>query len=95
MSLPARITAVVNAGTVLSGDLAGPVATDADTVVWEGTTITEIGRRAQLADRLSGADRVIDANGATVAPGLVDIMANGQAVYKPYPVRSGRSGGGG
>jgi enamidase len=72
MSLPARITAVVNAGTVLSGDLAGPVATDADTVVWEGTTITEIGRRAQLADRLSGADRVIDANGATVAPGLVD-----------------------
>ena len=32
---------------------------------------------------------------AHVAPGLVDIMANGQALYKPYPVRSGRSGGGG
>lgn len=32
---------------------------------------------------------------ARVAPGLVDIMANGQALYKPYPVRSGRSGGGG
>lgn len=67
---PAKGKLVVrNIGLLLSGDLARPVL-DADAIVCVDGRIREVGRLAELdAD---GADTVIDANGTTVAPGLVD-----------------------
>ncbi len=58
-----------NIGLVLSGDLAAPVL-DADTVVAEGGRIAAVGREADLDTE--GADRVIDAKGTALAPGLID-----------------------
>lgn len=64
--------AVVGAGTVLSGDMHAPVVEDADTVVCEGGLITAVGRAADLREQVGGADVVVDAQGSTVAPGLID-----------------------
>lgn len=81
--------AVVNAGTVLSGDLATPVIEGATTVVIVDGVIAQVGatsdasaaaRPAQgsvgssmtLAAMVETADRVVDVQGATVAPGLID-----------------------
>lgn len=64
--------AVVNAGTVLSGDLARPVLDGANTVVCRDAVIEGVGARSELAGLVEGADRVVDAQGATVAPGLID-----------------------
>lgn len=64
--------AVVGAGTVLSGDMHAPVVEDADTVVCEGGLITAVGRAADLQEQVGGADVVVDAQGSTVAPGLID-----------------------
>ena len=59
-------TAVVNIGTLFSGDLAKPIA-DADSL------LIEAGRIAAIGDvDGAGADRIIDVNGATVGPGLID-----------------------
>jgi len=58
-----------NIGLMLSGDLAAPVL-DADTVIAEGGRIAAVGREADLD--VSGAARVIDAKGTTLAPGLID-----------------------
>jgi enamidase len=67
--------AVLGAGTVLSGDVVTPVVAGADTVVSQGGIITALGARASdpaLAAAVRTADVVVDANGATVAPGLID-----------------------
>lgn len=64
--------AVTNAGTVLSGDLMSPVVADADTVLTEDGLITAVGRRADLAGQVEAADVVVDAQGSTLAPGLID-----------------------
>ncbi|WP_432047177.1 amidohydrolase family protein [Streptomyces asiaticus] len=64
--------AVVDAGTVLSGDHRTPLIADADTVVSEDGTIVAVGRRGDLATLVDTAEVVIDANGSTVAPGLID-----------------------
>lgn len=61
--------AIVNIGCLLSGDLARGVL-DADTLLCRDGKIAGIGRRNAL--ELAGADVVIDAQGATVAPGLID-----------------------
>ena len=65
MSEP-RTTAIVNIGTMFTGDLAQPIA-EADSLGIEAGRIVAIGD-VSAAD----ADRVIDAHGATVGPGLID-----------------------
>ena len=62
-----RRTAVVNIGTLVTGDLARPVI-EVDRLLIEDGRIIRIGSGQAPAD----ADRVIDANGATVGPGLID-----------------------
>jgi len=63
-------TAIINIGTLLSGDWRVPLI-DADTVVTDGGLISWVGAAAD-ADELESCDVVIDAAGATVAPGLID-----------------------
>ncbi|MBJ3778643.1 amidohydrolase family protein [Acuticoccus mangrovi] len=60
---------VHNIGLLLSGRMEEPIL-DADCVIAENGRITQVGRAADL-DR-DGADLVIDANGVTLAPGLID-----------------------
>lgn len=66
------VLAVVGAGTVLSGDHTSPTVNGADTVLCADGMITAVGRRADLAAAVTAADVVVDANGATLAPGLID-----------------------
>ena len=63
----AQRTAVVNIGTLVTGDLRQPVL-DAETLLIEDGLIASIG----FAEGHEDADQVIDANGATVGPGLID-----------------------
>src|SRR5690606_12273260 len=58
-----------NIGTLLSGDLARPVL-DADTIVAVDGRIAGVGK-AEAVDT-GGATKVIDAQGTTLAPGLID-----------------------
>ena len=71
MMKPAAGTKLVirNIGVLLSGDLQRPIL-DADTVVVKDGRIAAIGREKELD--VDGATRVIDANGTTLAPGLID-----------------------
>ncbi|GLY70353.1 amidohydrolase family protein [Amycolatopsis taiwanensis] len=64
--------AVVGAATVLSGDITAPVVPEADTVICRDGAITAVGRRADLAGEIASSATVVDAQGATVAPGLID-----------------------
>lgn len=66
------VLAVVGADTVLSGDFESPVLPGVDTVISENGAISAIGRREDLAAAVAAADVVVDANGATLAPGLID-----------------------
>lgn len=61
---------VRNIGTIVTGDLANPVQ-EADTLVAEDGVITAIGGSDLARDRLAG-DTVLDANGTTLAAGLID-----------------------
>lgn len=61
--------AIVNIGTVVTGRLDQPVM-EADAILMTGGRIAAIGRRSELD--LEPADLVIDAGGATLAPGLID-----------------------
>jgi enamidase len=58
-----------NIGLVLSGAMESPIL-DADTIIAENGKITGIGRAKDLD--AEGATTIIDANGTTVAPGLID-----------------------
>src|SRR5882757_1204936 len=58
-----------NIGLLLSGDLDHPIL-DADTVVAVGDRIVAVGREKDVDT--SGATTTIDANGVTLAPGLID-----------------------
>src|SRR5258708_32298131 len=58
-----------NIGLLLSGMLEKPIL-DADTIVAENGKITAIGRAKDVDT--SGATTIVDANGTTVAPGLID-----------------------
>lgn len=64
--------AVVGAGTILSGDFQAPLIADADTVISHGGVISAIGKAHDLAAEIERAEVVVDANGATLAPGLID-----------------------
>lgn len=59
--------AITNIGALVSGDLERGVL-DADTVICQDGTIARVGRGLGPA----GADVVVDAQGATVTPGLID-----------------------
>ena len=58
-----------NIGLMLSGALEKPIL-DADTIVAENGKITAIGRFKDV--NTEGATTIVDANGTTVAPGLID-----------------------
>src|ERR1700710_1531370 len=58
-----------NIGLLLSGMLEKPIL-DADTIVAENGKITAIGRAKDVD--AAGATTIVDANGTTVAPGLID-----------------------
>src|SRR4030081_2685744 len=60
---------VRNIGLLLSGALEKPIL-DADTIVAENGKITAIGRLKDVDTE--GATTIVDANGTTVAPGLID-----------------------
>ncbi|MGH9135705.1 MAG: amidohydrolase family protein [Acidimicrobiales bacterium] len=64
-SLPPA-TAIVNIGTLLTGDAATPYG-DADSLLVDDGRIAQVGDVGRTA-----AKRVIDVGGATVAPGLID-----------------------
>src|SRR5260370_32170105 len=62
-------TAIVNIGDSHRGDLAGtPIAGDA--ITCEGPTITWIGNSSAV--RHDAFDVILDANGSTALPGLID-----------------------
>lgn len=65
---PTRLV-IRNIGLLLSGDLSKPIL-DADTVVAEDGRITAIGREKDVDTE--GATTLIDANGTTLTPGLID-----------------------
>src|SRR5258705_11774927 len=58
-----------NIGLILSGAMEKPIL-DADTIVAENGKITAIGRAKDV--NAEGATTIVDANGTTVAPGLID-----------------------
>src|SRR6266403_1860883 len=58
-----------NIGLVLSGAMEKPIL-DADIIVAENGKITAIGRARDV--NAEGATTIVDANGTTVAPGLID-----------------------
>jgi enamidase len=61
------ILAIRNIGTLVSGDLATGIL-DADTILCSGGVISHIGKGLDV----SKADVVVDAQGTTVIPGLID-----------------------
>ncbi|MCC7319663.1 MAG: amidohydrolase family protein [Rubellimicrobium sp.] len=69
-SAAAGRTHIRNIGLMLGGDLAQPVL-DADSLLLDGGTIARIGRAADMPAPGPG-DRVIDAQGCAVCPGLID-----------------------
>jgi enamidase len=65
---PAKLV-IRNIGLMLSGDIARPIL-DADAILAIGGRIAAIGRARDLD--MEGAATTIDANGVTLAPGLID-----------------------
>src|SRR5215468_4764478 len=61
--------AIVNIGTIVSGDLTAPFARG-DTIITEGDRIVAVGTAA--AREVEACDVVIDADGTTAIPGLID-----------------------
>jgi dihydroorotase-like cyclic amidohydrolase len=62
-------TAIVNIGTIVSGDWQSPFA-QGDAIVMDAGRIASVGTAS--ATDVESADVVIDAAGATVIPGLID-----------------------
>lgn len=61
--------AITNLGTIVSGDLERPVL-EGDSILTEGGKIKAIGKRKDL--NIEGAGVLIDADGMTAIPGLID-----------------------
>ena len=61
-------TAIVNIGTIVSGDYSSPFASG-DTIVMADGKIESVGAAAKAVE---SCDVVIDANGTTAIPGLID-----------------------
>ncbi|RZL68963.1 MAG: amidohydrolase, partial [Rhodococcus sp. (in: high G+C Gram-positive bacteria)] len=64
--------AIVNIGTVISGDYENPLVAGADTILASDGVITAVGRRQDLEAEVNAAAVTVDAVGTTVAPGLID-----------------------
>ncbi len=64
--------ALIRAGAVFSGDIAVPQVEGADTVVARDGIIAAVGSETDLADEVAASDVVVDVDGSTVAPGLID-----------------------
>lgn len=62
-------TAIVNIGTIVSGDWREPIV-PGDTIILDGETIASVGTAS--AQDLKGCDLVVDANGVTACPGFID-----------------------
>src|SRR5262245_9080290 len=62
-------TAIVNIGTIVSGDWRQPFV-QGDSILMAGGKIAEVGNVP--ADDVASCDVVIDADGATAIPGLID-----------------------
>jgi enamidase len=62
-------TAIVNLGTIVSGDLGEPLRAG-DTIITDDDRITQVGTAS--AGAVEACDVVIDAGGATAIPGLID-----------------------
>ena len=69
MSDSAQKLVIRNIGLMLSGKMEAPIY-EADCIIAYAGKIVEWGREADM--NLEGADTVIDANGVTLAPGLID-----------------------
>src|ERR671937_2697589 len=69
---PMASLAITNAGLILSGDLTRPVVEAADSLICRDGKIAAIGLRDALEGDIGAAERVLDAQGTTVAPGLID-----------------------
>ena len=65
---PQRLV-IKNIGLVLSGAMEHPIL-DADTILAVDGRISAVGRAKDID--MEGATTIIDANGTTVAPGLID-----------------------
>ena len=61
--------AITNLGTIVTGDIDQPLA-DGDTIIIRDEQIVAVGRRRDLAPE--SAAILVDANGMTAMPGLVD-----------------------
>jgi enamidase len=61
--------AIVNIGTIVTGDLKEPLA-EGDTIITDGDRIRRVGSAA--AAEVESCDLVIDADGTTAIPGLID-----------------------
>jgi len=61
--------AIVNLGQIVSGDLGEPLSAG-DTIVIEGERIATVGSASAAA--VEGADVIVDADGMTAIPGLID-----------------------
>ncbi|KAA0099720.1 amidohydrolase [Mycolicibacterium sp. P1-18] len=64
--------AITNAATVLSGDYQHPLVDGADTVIADEGIVVAVGKREDLEAQVGAAEVTIDANGTTIAPGLID-----------------------
>lgn len=61
---------IINIGSIISGDIASPLVTEADTILVENGFISRIGLRKDID--VPDDARIVDALGSTVAPGLID-----------------------
>jgi len=68
-STPTTKLLIRNIGLILSGDLAHPIL-DANTVIAVNGKITSVGKEKDLDT--TNATTTVDANGSTLAPGLID-----------------------
>ncbi len=64
--------AVTNIGTIFTGDYRDPIHGGADTILVRDGLISEIGVGADLSSFVDDCEVVLDAQGSTVAPGLID-----------------------
>ncbi|WP_229400823.1 amidohydrolase family protein [Micromonospora okii] len=77
--------AVTRIGTLFSGIMEKPLISGADTVLCRDGAIAAIGSAADLAAEITNADQVLDVDGATVAPGLID--SHGHVTIGDYTPR--------
>jgi enamidase len=68
-------TLIANIGSLVTGDIDAPIA-DADSILIEDGRIAAIGRGLTADAGAGGPAQVIDANGTTAIPGLVDSHAH-------------------